>query len=54
VAEVYDDSPAPALHAITPSRELGYPLWSFRRSALEAAMALGRADAEAVLAGAGG
>ena len=39
----------PQLTAIVPTRELGYPLWRFRRPDLAAARALGCADAEAAV-----
>lgn len=49
IASVYAGPPAPVIHAITPSRELGYPLWSFKRRVLSEAMELGRRDARDVL-----
>lgn len=54
IAAVYDGSPPTLVQAITPSRELGYPLWSFRRRALSEAMALGRQDARVALEEASG
>ncbi len=40
-------SRGPVVRAVTPSRDLGYPLWRFRRRDLEAAMDLGYGDARA-------
>lgn len=47
IEAAYAGPPPPVIQAVTPSRELGYPLWSFRRRSLREAMALGRADARA-------
>jgi predicted acylesterase/phospholipase RssA len=50
IAAIYGEPRAPVLHAVTPSGELGYPLWSFPRARMRAAAAMGRADAEAAFA----
>lgn len=39
----------PLVRAVTPSRDLGYPLWRFRRGDLRAAAATGHRDARAVI-----
>ena len=41
--------PAPALVAVTPSAELGYPMWRFRRRDLRRADELGHHDCRAAL-----
>lgn len=50
ITATYGEAHAPVLHAITPSGELGYPLWRFPRERMRAAAAMGRADAEAAFA----
>lgn len=51
IGAVYGGTEASQVTAITPSRELGYPLWRFPRRGMRAAAELGYADARAALAG---